>query len=72
VGVEVKVDGTNISRGADLLVALTSASRTFAASVVSCARRWIWKSQCLQQLSLYVVDDDILVVVDVLFIGADN
>jgi hypothetical protein len=36
--------GTNLLEGGVLLVAFTSAGRAFAASVVSCARRWIWRS----------------------------
>jgi hypothetical protein len=53
-------------------VAFTSASQTFAAPVFSCARRWIWRSQCLWQLPLQVVDDDVLEVVDVLLIGINS
>jgi hypothetical protein len=68
----VKVQGTNLSEGVVLLVAFTSAGRAFAASVVSCARRWIWRSQCLRQLPLQVVDDDVLEVVDVLLIGINS
>jgi hypothetical protein len=41
-------------------------------SIISCARRWMWGSQCLQQLPLEVVDDDIIKVVDVLLIGANS
>jgi hypothetical protein len=58
--------------GGVLLVAFTSAGRAFAATVVSCARRWIWRSRCLRQLQLQVVDDDILGVVDVLLIGINS
>jgi hypothetical protein len=66
VGVEVvKVEGTIF------LVAFTSA-RTFTAPVFSCARRWIWRSQCLRQLPLQVVDDDVLEVVDVLLIEINS
>jgi hypothetical protein len=58
--------------GVDLVVAFTSAGGTFATLIVSCARRWIWRSQCLWQLPLQVVDDDVLQVVDVLLIGINS
>jgi hypothetical protein len=64
--------GPIFRRWAILLVTFTSAGRTFAAPVVSCARRWIWRSQCLRQLPLQVVDDDILEVVDVLLIEINS
>jgi hypothetical protein len=57
---------------ADLLVAFTCAGQTFAASVVACARWWIWRRQCLRQPPFQVVDDDILKVVDVLLIGVNS
>jgi hypothetical protein len=67
VGVEVvKVVGTNF------LVAFTSAGGTFAAPAFSCARRWIWRSQCLRQLLFQVVDDDVLEVVNVLLLGINS
>jgi hypothetical protein len=50
----------------------TSAGRTFVAWTVSSARQWIWGSQCLWQLPLQVVDDDLLEVVDVLLIGINS
>jgi hypothetical protein len=56
----------------DLVVAFTSAGGTFATPIVSCGRRWIWRSQCLRQLPLQVVDDDVLQVVDVLLIGINS
>jgi hypothetical protein len=59
-------------RGPIFLMAFTSASRTFAAPVFSCARRWIWRIQCLRQLPLQVVDDDVLEVVNVLVIGINS
>jgi hypothetical protein len=62
--------GPIFRRGVVLLVAFTNAGRTFAASVISCARRWIWRSQCLRQLPLQVVDDGVLEVVDVLLINS--
>jgi hypothetical protein len=65
------VEGTNLWGGV-LLMAFTSVGRTFAAEVVSRARRWIWRSLCLRQLSLQVVDDDVLEVVDVLLIWINS
>jgi hypothetical protein len=58
--------------GVALVVAFTSAGGTFATPIVSCARRWIWRSQCLRQLPLQVVDDDVLQVVDVLLVGINS
>jgi hypothetical protein len=73
VGVEVvKVQGTNLSEGVVLLVAFISAGRTCVAPVISWARRWIWRSQCLRQLPLQVVDDNVLEVVDVQLIGINS
>jgi hypothetical protein len=68
----VKVEGTDLcgGGGADLFVAFTSVGRTCTTSIVACARRWIWRSQCLRKPLLQVVYDNILVVVDVLLIGS--
>jgi hypothetical protein len=50
-------------------VAFTSASRTWAALVVSGT---IWGSKCFVQTPLQVVDDDVMEVVDVILIGVNG
>jgi hypothetical protein len=53
-------------------VAFTSVGRTGATGGVACARRWIWRSQCILQLLLHVVDDQVLEVVDVPLVGLNG